>query len=141
MLDKRIKQLALKTRIAFYPFIRKHRDAFELDFCCACAVCSYTLTKVLKAEGFNAKFVIGEYVGLPHAFVVVDNHIVDITATQFGLDRVNVEDYPSNNYVVKYKLYSDLKKELSYWTKDQVPFTYKKEIDKIIKHVIQNKNL
>lgn len=54
-----------------------------------CGVASYILTKTLKSCGFDARMVYGLYenLGEEHVWVEVEGHIVDITASQFGVCR------------------------------------------------------
>lgn len=54
---------------------------------CYCAIASAKLWHMLRNAGINAKLVSNDH----HAFVVVDDWIVDITATQFGSEYEKVE--------------------------------------------------
>jgi len=64
-----------------------------------CGRASAMLQQELRHAGFNARiaYVCEDHSG--HAFVVVDNHLVDVTATQFGIfGRTVIRKFPYNKY-------------------------------------------
>lgn len=75
-----------------------------------CGVASVILAKELKEVGINATVWEGEYSGMPHTWIIVNNYIVDITATQFGLEEVYIT-----------KAYN---KGCKYWPIDKLEPTY-----------------
>ena len=62
----------------------KDRWFFSSNLCGMCAIASLRLFRELRAAGYEAQIAYT----LGHVFVVYDNLIIDITATQFGYDRV-----------------------------------------------------
>jgi len=63
---------------------------------------SYMLNRVLTKHGIPSKLIKGNYNGMYHWWVVVDNFVVDITATQFGMkDRVYITRASNKKYVGK----------------------------------------
>lgn len=125
-----IKKIAEVTRKELEDFTRPR---FPSDWCGACAICSWQLTRVLKKFGYNAEFVVGEFIEYnypaDHAFVIVDNKIIDITATQFGLQKIVIRN-------IKNRKYKPLKKgnaalyNLRHWCNSQKPSTHRKTLDK-----------
>jgi hypothetical protein len=73
---------------------KKNHDAkvvWSQDLCGACAVASSLLTHELKKQGVNSFLVIGQYIrgDVPwtHCWVETNSDIIDITATQFGIEQ------------------------------------------------------
>lgn len=57
---------------------------FSKDLSGLCAIASGELHARLKRNGISSTIVLYEGIGYGHCFVEVENHVVDITATQFG---------------------------------------------------------
>jgi hypothetical protein len=57
---------------------------FEWDFCGACAWASTYIQHRLLQEGIAARVAISKFEGGHHAFVLTDQHLIDVTATQFS---------------------------------------------------------
>jgi len=97
MLDPKIIEIATDIRKKAYNFAMSDASK-EYDFhhednlSCMCAVASYALYKDLLKKGYNSdtvKFVEGdfedEYCG--HCWIEIEGFIVDVTATQFGIEN------------------------------------------------------
>lgn len=89
-MDSRVKAAALSVREnveAFALFWARGMRQAEISTTLtgACAIASFTLWKALRAVGIDAIFVRGWYHGCIHCWVVVDDQVVDTTATQFGI--------------------------------------------------------
>lgn len=80
MLSKKVIQIATQTR----KWAEKHDYAFNTDLKGMCAIASVELFKRLKNENFNPQLKVAIHGIGSHVFVVIDNFIIDITATQFG---------------------------------------------------------
>lgn len=60
---------------------------------------SYALQHVLRRHGVDSTLMKGKYKGCYHWWLVIDNVIVDITATQFGIkDKVYITHKNSLRY-------------------------------------------
>lgn len=88
-----------------------------------CSVCSYRVWKRLKAKGIDARFVINYYES--HAYVLVGEYVVDVTATQFGkfpkvmvrlLERLDLNWKPGRWAITE----EDIRKLLKKWPTEQV---------------------
>jgi len=83
----KLKKILKTTR----KWAEKQADEFPLDYgedlSGLCAVASKKLYKKLKANGFNCELAYNDR----HCFVLHNKHrVIDITASQFGLGRINV---------------------------------------------------
>lgn len=139
MMAKKTKPetLAKQVRNNLKSFICDKPSSFDSNFFCACAVASYTLWKVLLSKGYSAKFVRGFYRGDNHCFVICNNQIIDITATQFDIrEEVYITDSNDN----RYDLIDEDSDALNYlndnWPSDQIPQSYVEELGEIINAVV-----
>ena len=78
---KTIKQIAKEVRV-WGELLERNGICFE-NLRGLCAICSVELFTRLQKEGYKPLFCFNTC----HAFVVVDNKIVDVTASQFSLYR------------------------------------------------------
>ena len=115
MLSKKVIQIATETR----KWAEKHEYAFHKDLKCLCAIASVELFKRLKNEKFKPQLKVAIHgMGGSHVFVVVDNHIVDITATQFGHTK-KVVVQPKKDFTILHW----------YWRSNKTFKTHKKLIE------------
>ena len=138
MIDKRIIKLGEKIHKALKDLsVNKDYLANEYangrihhNLAGGCAVGSHFLVKELRRQyKIRAKFV----VTWGHAFVEYNNHIIDITATQFGAkekvlvvdksDASVINDPVLHNYYFMRKRLD--KKEINTWVNSQQPKSYK----------------
>lgn len=77
-----LKQYASKLRDDIY-----HLSFYDRDLAGACAVASFFVHKKAIALGLNSILNHGYYKEDFHCWVSIDNIIIDITATQFGIKR------------------------------------------------------
>lgn len=134
-----IIKLAKITRQELEPFIMNHRASFDKDWGCSCLVCSWVLHRVLKKFGIQAKLCDGKYDSYYHAFILVDNIVVDISATQFGKDSVVVEDFNNSKYSIDKQFNLPLYKHFQYWPDEQQPHTYSGKLNRIIQNIVRKK--
>jgi len=140
---KQLRKIAHVVRKQLKPLIINHPYAFDANYGGACAISSYILTKVYSKFGITANLAIGQYRNDSHAFVIVGEKIIDITATQFSsrLPKTLVCSITDKCYNIEFKgkdaLY-DLKHE---WPNDQRPSTYQYLINKIIRNSIKELNV
>ena len=114
---KTIIQVAEKVRDSI---AKELGDSFPSGLGGDCAVSSYTLHKKLNRLGFKSKFVQGHYRMMEHCWVEIDNLIIDITATQFGIkEKVYITRTNDKNYQPTRKRF--LKKEFKLWPNYQKP--------------------
>lgn len=84
-----IRAIAREARKLTKALVTKHQDVYSdvdlesLD--CGCAIGSTILLKLLHKNNIKAKLCINDW----HAFVMVGDHVIDITATQFNTFRNN----------------------------------------------------
>lgn len=131
----KIKKISQAVRKAlFEPIILKYN--FSYDYECTCAISSFLLNDILNDFDIESQFVIGEYNYAPHAFNKFYNHVVDITATQFGKKKpsVVIEPLSKTNYNIL-SVGKDALKQLIAWPREQSPLSYKKELTLIRKNV------
>lgn len=69
-------------------------EGFAKDLCGFCAKGSVILFDILKGRGYNPVIAVSERV--PHVFVIVKDHVIDITATQYK------DSYRKKVFVTKY---------------------------------------
>jgi hypothetical protein len=75
------------------------------NMCGACAICSYVLVKVLNRCGYQAELVLGKYDIENHCWVELENSIIDITATQFGIKLPKVHIAKARNRMYRPEAY------------------------------------
>lgn len=134
---RKIEKLAALTRQELTQFVKSVED-FDDDWACSCLVCSWVLEKVLKAHGIKAELCIGKYDDCHHAFVMVDEYVVDITATQFWRAGVIIEEFEGSDYKSNFKGIK-AHRHISSWPCEQIPTTYKKELLKIFRKIMKGK--
>lgn len=79
-----IEDLAEKRGV---PLARRWDGESNLDLCGWCAIASARLHKELKKSDIDSTICMYEGVDGSHVFLLVDDHVVDITATQFHQHR------------------------------------------------------
>jgi hypothetical protein len=87
---KRVKRIAYRVRekCELYALNVISRDLDPKELMGLCAIASFTLCTELEKAGIEAEVYEGKYdTWFEHCWVVVDDKIVDITATQFGTKR------------------------------------------------------
>lgn len=83
------------------PANRRRRDQRSLDG--FCAIASARLWLELRKQGITAELrVHTDSTGASHVFLAVDDHVLDITATQFGLKPVV---YMHEREAARYRFY------------------------------------
>lgn len=98
-----------------------------------CAIASASLFNALKKHKFNPKFVLGTYKLLDHCWVELNDSIVDITASQFGLDNITIIKKPSMEYLANHVSTTNkqILQSLRSWPIEQKP--YQAVVKKILK--------
>ncbi len=87
-MDSRLKAKIRKDLIKIRSeFSVKAQDTTLQGYC---AICSYAIWKYLKKMKLNPEFRLKEVTWEAHCYVLCDNHIIDITAKQFGSKFPNV---------------------------------------------------
>lgn len=92
MSDSRVRRIARRTREAVVLYSRemsRHGHPFDpYSLRGACALASSVLWHELRAAGFDPRLVRGNYwdgdLDYDHAWLLLDDRHLDITATQFG---------------------------------------------------------
>lgn len=140
-------------KYSVYAIARAARDVmedfvlenFEPDWGCSCATCSWQLTRLLKHFGYNAVFAVGEFQDTEdpwpyvsgHAFVIVESEIVDITATQFNLEEIEIRRFDDPHYIIDYLGKSAVESlKQNDWPEEQRPNTYKSQLNKLFKKTV-----
>ena len=112
MLEKKkarlVKQLGHQVRDRV-KWLNKEKLGYELcwngNMAGACLMASYMLRYALRKHGIFAELKRGYYRGNYHWWLVVDSHIVDLTATQFGMQApVYITDNTKNYSEIRRKL-------------------------------------
>lgn len=121
---KKVKQMAVAGLLACDPD----------DLCGGCLSASFRLVKLLWQNGINAALATNHY----HVFVIVDDYVWDLTATQFGfkekLKIISVEEAKKHDYWRVSKKFteldSDLIEEFKSWTPDELCPEIEEEINR-----------
>ena len=90
----KIRTIMLSTRKKMELIAKK--ESFGKDLCGLCARASAELFKRLQKNGYKPYFCFSE----AHCFVLLNNYILDVTATQFG--RKSIEIIPFNQFKRQY---------------------------------------
>lgn len=70
--------------------LQRKEQRWDDDLECMCGIASFELFKRLKKAGLSPVFVVNE--SQEHAFVICNKLIIDVTATQFGYDKIEIMD-------------------------------------------------
>lgn len=135
-METRAIKIAKTTRRYIIPFAKRHR--FPKSMKGACALASFALSKALSHFEIENRFIIGDFLNnkkhTQHAFVVIENNALDITATQFGLGCVHIEKLNERYFVWEDE---DLEKYLSIWPVKQNPYRNLHELNAIVNKVVE----
>lgn len=124
-MDKEILHLAREARKISEK--QAALEGFDKDLCGFCARGSAILFDLLQDKGYNPIIALSEFT--PHVFIIIKNHIVDITATQYRdcKKEVFITEFPSplKRYRVN-KTFSSVEDLTTYqtncdWVEDQIP--------------------
>jgi hypothetical protein len=107
LLDSKILEIASKVRYEIEKFAIKNRKIGNpVTLCCYCAIASYCLNQTLKKFKFDSSFILGSFYNdfdkseNDHCWVLLNNTIIDITATQFKIKkRIYVVNKESKSYI------------------------------------------
>lgn len=83
------------------------RTGWDDCLCGLCAVSAYRLTDLLREAGFEAVFCATQ----GHCFTKIGKWIVDVTATQFGYDRIHYFEVHGDEHYDSYKNYDEIEFE------------------------------
>jgi hypothetical protein len=127
------------SKLLIHKTARKVRKEIESisrysDLACMCAIASAKLFKVLNENKIEAKLAVCHYPDGGHCFLVFNDHIIDITATQFSKHNKPIEIVPIkmvNN--IEYwdlkdaKIFTDLNSFVKFlkrnsWDDEQIPY-------------------
>ena len=121
---------ALAKRFRAWLLSLPEMRGFGEDLCCACAISSEALTRFFRREGFDAKFVEGQFEPecwedhTNHCWVeVADKWIVDITATQFddGFPGAHIVPLDDEDYIAFRRGPYALRHVRKEWPREQKP--------------------
>lgn len=88
MIKRSLKSIAEEVRGYFERGV-KLLGKYDPDLCGLCGIASIFLYQRLKNEGYEPQMA----TSTSHIYIICDGKIVDITATQFGLDPVVIIDH------------------------------------------------
>lgn len=141
MLDPKIKRLAKGVRkacekLAFSKQALPFDFYREKDLTCMCAVASKFLFDCLKDNSFKPILVAGHWNKLDgdletnHCWIEVDNHLIDLTATQINIkEKVVILPLQKTKraYTLKNKMRTlkEIKNEFKGWSDAQSPLALK----------------
>ena len=124
-----IRKIARKARIWAEEYARTHR--FCRDLGGMCAIASAKLFRLLTDAGYDHVRIA---VNGAHAFVICDEEIIDVTATQFGFDKIVITPlskvgsseyfWQAENTFKSVQAFAKYQNEND-WSEDQIP-TYRK---------------
>jgi len=91
------------------------------DMGCGCALASVALMRLLDAAGIECTLLLGEFKGMTHCWIQVEDTYIDITATQFGdFERVHVEISGSSKHYTTHAAGEGALLDLAAWA-EQAP--------------------
>jgi len=118
-----------------YWALRKPESSADLS--CWCAICSYEIFLRLEKKKLDPIFVVARDGWYGHCFIICKEHIVDCTATQFGISEAVVVkkleevdekiwwwDY---RYAEKFYTSKEIRNHLNRWEDSQKPFQFRKK--------------
>jgi hypothetical protein len=117
--------------------LQNNVDLFKKDLCGYCGVGSFFLKRLGKFINLDFDFVCGTYSSTNHysghCWVEFDNHVIDITGTQFYKDIINPVHIVKKNkkYNSKRTNESALHYMSKYWPIEQQYQTYEKDLNTI----------
>lgn len=97
-----MRKIASETR----RWAKRSRKHFDDDLCGMCAIASARLHANITAQGLSAVIAIRNKIDDGHCFVIAYGHVIDITATQFGLKPVEIRPL---SVAVKYSFWRKTK--------------------------------
>lgn len=133
-----VEEIASLTRQELSDFVIEgaKSETFDNNWRGTCLICSWVLNQVLRSYGIKSELCIGRYDGISHAFTMVKDHVVDITATQFEKSEVVIEPLYSSNYIIEHKGQA-ARLKMKEWPYEQQPRTYRKKLGNIIRRLNQ----
>ena len=133
-MDK-IEYIAKVVRKELIDFVQS-KIYFRPNWSGSCLICSWVLDRVYREFGIDSNLCIGRYDNSDHAFVIVDNNVIDITATQFLRDEVVIEPYQNSDYSILFSGKS-VKLDIRNWPTEQTPRAYKPILKKIFIRIVR----
>lgn len=134
-MNRKTRHIAKVTRHELTEFVQSN-NYFDTDWGCSCLVCSWLLEKVFKAHGIDCELCIGEWDGNGHAFVMIGDTVVDITATQFKLPALHIERLDDSYYKVNFSG-RNARLDMKNWPSEQSPRRYKRQLATIFRRIMQ----
>ena len=115
----KLSQILKETRN--WAEIEGHKIGFPEDLMGMCAIVSKKLFNQLKKNGYKVKIVYNPR----HCFVILNNRIIDLTATQFGkyypkIHIIKLKKYQSAEYKI-YRIFENEKQLTDYQVKTMWP--------------------
>lgn len=90
-LDFELKRIGLKVRAKTERFARKNKYSKTLEGCCGIA--SGWLLDELNKSKIKARAILVDEINIAHCYVLVEEkYIFDVTATQFGEEKIVIKD-------------------------------------------------
>ena len=86
MMDPKVIETAALARLWAEERASRLDDSDPDDLSCYCAIASVKLSMLLTAAAIKHRIAMADDLCGSHVFVLVDGWIVDVTATQFGVD-------------------------------------------------------
>lgn len=131
-MDDALVQIAKMARKEMEDFAQNHDNIGDpYDLGCYCAISSYFLRYLARHFGYHLKMVEGAAFDsnidfTNHCWLVYNDKVIDITATQFGCQKkVNIVRVGNQNYHERKR---STEKGFWKWPEDQSPITFKNEL-------------
>lgn len=121
---KKAKELALVIRNSLETQLHQNHKYFSKDLCGACGLASYTLYNKLTQLDIESSLIFGYFKKETnsHCWVEIDDYIIDITATQFGVKH-GVYVLPKSKKYQEVTKIDDLR-YFKFWRYLQNPINY-----------------
>lgn len=120
-----VRKIAIRVR-KWAELVNELLGKWDSNLAEMCGICSLKLFEELRKEGLKPVFVVNQ----EHAYVLCNNHIVDVTATQFRkpyrrveIRKADEKNFDIRHWVIEEKLRSSrsIRFHLNSWPDGQHP--------------------
>lgn len=126
---KTIEAIAEEAR-SYVEWLQEEHGLWYDDMCGLCAIAAHTVWRGLKENGYDAKLVHS----YGHMFTITGDILIDVTASQFGYDDINIKErgeddncwFWKENQI--YETEEEFMEFLDPWPRKQNPYKVNKEV-------------
>ena len=86
-MDRHTRDIIYTIALGVRQWTENEAEEWNQDLCGWCAIASAKLHTELIKAGFDSEIHMSENRGGCHVFIVYDDHVIDVTATQFNFEE------------------------------------------------------